>query len=48
MCLGYYPEMPDDTARRRSLLTTALIGALLPAPVPEGRIVRAWLRASTG
>jgi hypothetical protein len=35
--------MPDDVARRRSLLTTALVGALLPADVPEGRLMRAWL-----
>jgi hypothetical protein len=35
--------MPDDLARRRSLLTIALVGALLPKDVPEGRMVRAWL-----
>jgi hypothetical protein len=35
--------MLDDTTRRRSLLTTALVGALLPAEVSEGRMVCAWL-----
>ena len=28
---------------RDSLLTTALVGALLPADVPEGRMIRTWL-----
>ena len=40
--LSYHPEMPDDIATRRALLTTALVGALLPGHVPEGRMVRAW------
>jgi hypothetical protein len=34
--LGYHPGMPDDTTRRHHLLTTALVGALLPGDVPEG------------
>jgi hypothetical protein len=34
--------MPDDTCRRH-LLTTALVGALLPADVPEGGMMRTWL-----
>jgi hypothetical protein len=33
--------MPDDLARRRSLLMTALAAAQLPDSVPEAR--RAWL-----
>jgi hypothetical protein len=33
---------------RSSLLTTALVGALLPAAIPEGRIVRAWLDSWAG
>ena len=37
-----------DTSRRCSLLTTALVGALLPKEVPDGRMVRAWLDSSTG
>jgi hypothetical protein len=41
--LGYHPGMPDDTPLHCSLLTTALVGALLPADVPEGRMMRAWL-----
>jgi hypothetical protein len=41
--VGYHRKMPDDTSRRRSLLTTALVGALLPADVTEGRMMRAWL-----
>src|SRR5262245_24352188 len=28
--IGYHPEMPDDLTRRRHLLATALVGALLP------------------
>ena len=31
-----------------NLLTTALVGALLPADVPEGRMVRAWLDSWAG
>jgi hypothetical protein len=47
--LGYHPEMPDnDLAQRRSLLTTALVGALLPKDVPEGHMVRAWLDSWAG
>jgi hypothetical protein len=42
---GYYQAMPDDVTRRH-LPTTALVGALLPADVPEGQTVRAW--AGTG
>jgi hypothetical protein len=30
-------DRPDDLAREHSLLTTALVAALLPADVPEGR-----------
>lgn len=37
------PTMPEDLSRRRSLLTAALVGALLPPAVPEGRMLRAWL-----
>src|SRR5262245_36578178 len=44
--LGYDPGMTDDTVARRSLLTTALVGALLPKDVPEGQMVRAWLDSS--
>jgi hypothetical protein len=33
--------MPEDLSHRRSLLTIALVGALLPADVPEGRMMRA-------
>jgi hypothetical protein len=40
--------MPDDTASRRHLLATALVGALLPADVPEGRMMRAWLDSWAG
>jgi len=41
--------MPDDTiAQRRNLLTTALVGALLPKDVPEGYMVRAWLDSWAG
>src|SRR5262249_9058848 len=40
--------MPHDTARRRSLLTTALVDALLPKDVPEGHMVRAWLDSWAG
>ena len=42
--------MPDDTniAQRRNLLTTALVGALLPKDVPEGHMVRAWLDSWAG
>jgi hypothetical protein len=32
----------------RSVLTTALVGALLPTDVPEGRTMRAWLNNWTG
>jgi hypothetical protein len=32
----------------RSLLTTALVGALLPQDVPEGRMMRAWLDSWAG
>ena len=47
--LGYHPEMPDDNlAHRRSLLTTALVGALLPKDVPEGHMLRAWLDSWSG
>jgi hypothetical protein len=38
--------MPDGT--RRNLLTTALVGALLPADVPEGHVIRAWLDSWSG
>jgi hypothetical protein len=37
------PEMPDDLARHRSLLTTASVASLLPETVPEARMLRAWL-----
>src|SRR5262245_42532210 len=41
--------MPDnDLAQRRSLLTTALVGALLPKDVPEGKVLRAWLDSWAG
>jgi hypothetical protein len=40
--------MPDDTTRRHHLLTTALVGALLPADVPEGHVMRAWLDSWAG
>jgi hypothetical protein len=40
--------MPDDIVRRRNLLATALVGALLPKEVPEGHIVRAWLDSWSG
>ena len=33
---------------RNSLLTTALVGALLPADVPEGRMIRSWLDSWAG
>jgi hypothetical protein len=33
---------------RHNLLTAALVGALLPAEVPEGHIVRAWLDSWSG
>jgi hypothetical protein len=45
---GYHPGMSDDTARRRHLVTTAMVGALLPADVPEGQMIRAWLDNWTG
>ena len=35
-------------SRRRSLLTTALVGALLPADVPEGHMLRSWLDSWSG
>src|SRR5262249_52907064 len=35
--------MPDDLARRRSLLMTALVAAQLPDTIPEARMLRAWL-----
>lgn len=34
--------------RQAFLLTTALVGALLPTDVPEGRMVRAWLDSWSG
>jgi hypothetical protein len=37
-----------DASLRRSLLTTALVGALLPTDVPEGQILRAWLDSWSG
>jgi hypothetical protein len=37
-----------DLSRRRSLVTAALVGALLPADVPEGQTVRAWLDSWAG
>src|SRR5262245_26621103 len=40
--------MPDDLTRRRHLLATALVGALLPAEVPDGRVMRAWLDSWSG
>src|SRR5262245_50623404 len=41
--------MPDNNlAQRRSLLTTALVGALLPKDVAEGQMVRAWLDSWSG
>jgi hypothetical protein len=39
---------PDDTAHRRNLLTTALVGALPPKDVLEGHMVRAWLDSWAG
>ena len=38
--------MPDKTTP--SLLTTALVGALLPKDVPEGQMVRSWLDSWAG
>jgi len=38
----------SDLSRRSSLLTTALVGALLPKDVPEGQMVRAWLDSWAG
>jgi hypothetical protein len=38
--------MPDT--RRRHLLTTALVGALLPKDAPEGDVMRAWLNSWAG
>jgi hypothetical protein len=52
--LGYHPGMsddpgmPDDVTQRRHLLTTALVGALLPPDVPEGRMMRASLDSWAG
>jgi len=40
--------MPDELSRRRSLLTVALVSALLPDAVPETRMLRAWLDTWTG
>ena len=41
--------MPDYAlAQRRNVLTTALVGALLPKDVPEGHMVRAWLDSWAG
>jgi len=41
--------MPDDNiAQRCDLLTTALVGALLPNDVPEGHMIRAWLNSWAG
>ncbi len=37
-----------NPAAERALLTTALVGALLPKDVPEGHIVRAWLDSWSG
>src|SRR5262245_49224028 len=41
--LGYHLRMVDDHARRRSLLTTALVAAQLAVPAPERRTIRPWL-----
>jgi hypothetical protein len=35
-------------SRHCSLLTTALVGALLPKEVPEGQTIRAWLDSWAG
>ncbi len=35
--------MPEELSRRRSLLTVALVTALLPDGVPEARMLCAWL-----
>jgi hypothetical protein len=37
-----------DQTRGRSLLTTTLVGALLPPDVPEGQILRGWLDTWSG
>jgi hypothetical protein len=43
-----HPEMPDDLARHRSLLMTALVAAQLPERVPEAQMVRSWLDSWSG
>ena len=40
--------LTTDLAQQRTLLTTALVGALLPKDVPEGHVVRAWLDSWSG
>jgi hypothetical protein len=40
--------MDADPVHRRSLLTTALVGALLLAEVPEARMLRGWLDSWSG
>ena len=37
-----------DASSKNTLLTTALVGALLPRDVPEGQMVRAWLDSLAG
>ena len=37
-----------DRTREHSLLTTALVGALLPPDVPEGHMLRSWLDSWSG
>src|SRR5262245_2233736 len=47
--MGYHCTVPpDDLTQRRSLLTTALVGALLPNDVPQVHMVRAWLDSWAG
>lgn len=41
-------EQPGGGSRERALLTTILVGARLPAEVPEGRMLRAWLDTWAG
>jgi hypothetical protein len=40
--------MMTDQTRERSLLTTALVGALLQPDVPEGHMLRGWLDTWAG
>ncbi len=40
--------MPGDLGREHPLLTTVLVGALLPPDVPEGHVLRGWLDTWSG